>query len=598
MSSSQRLPQSSGRDQLLAVIDEEIEQRQSRRDLAVSLKVDFGKFIRAAWDVVEPAKPLLDNWHIDAIAEHCQAVADEKIRNLLINVGPGYAKSLIVSVLFSGWLWARNPQLRLLCGTYASSLTIRDSIRVRTLIDSPWYSETFQPEWKLIKRNEDHLSNDQSGFRMALSVDSAATGFRGDGQILDDIMNAKDAHSEAARETARRWVFETMSSRFNDMRKGWRIAIGQRLHEQDPYGEMIKTGDYELLCLPSEFEPERRAKTSIGWTDPRTVAGELLFPELFTKEVIAQAKRDLGSYAYAGQHQQRPAPAEGGLFKRDWWQYYQFGVHPQFELVALSVDATFKDSKDADFVAIHAYGFIGPRSYLLDRVHAKMGYSATKQAIRGMVARHKPAAILIEDKANGPAIIEELKKELPGVIAVNPEGGKVARAWAVSPEVEAGNCYLPELPWAQEVVEEAAQFPNAAHDDDVDAFTQAINWRRKRMFSYGLLDFYAATQKTIDEERMAKRGNNSAELLARAKKQEEGFHPAAEEELDKAVLTEEVAKVDVAPNTLRCPACESLFIQQIGNGKRCGNCGHQFKLGANGQPVNDKPFVHEGQVRK
>lgn len=426
--------------------------------------------------------PLIDNWHIDALSEHLQAVAEGRIRFLMINIGPGYAKSIIASVMFSAWLWVRNPETRVIAATYASALTIRDSIRTRDLITSKWFVDTFNPQWeawRIVKENEDWLSNSKHGERRALSVGGKATGFRADGQIFDDLLNATDKHSKAARDYARDWAISTMSSRFNDMRKGWRVVIGQRLHEEDPYGAMLATGDYVHLCLPSEFEPARRCVTKIGWSDPRTEEGQLLFPELFTAAVIAQAKKDLGAYDYAGQHQQHPSPAEGGLFKREWWQYYRPEELPALDVIIISVDATFKEAKDVDYVAIHVYGFVGPRTYLLARRHQKMGFTATKDSIRVLYAQWRPSAVLVEDKANGPAIIEELGREIPGVIAITPEGGKIARAWAASPSVEAGGVYLPREDWAQEVVEEAANFPNAAHDDDVDAMTQALNWQRK-----------------------------------------------------------------------------------------------------------------------
>lgn len=426
--------------------------------------------------------PLIDNWHIDALSEHLQAVAEGRIRFLMINIGPGYAKSIIASVMFSAWLWVRNPETRVIAATYASALTIRDSIRTRDLITSKWFVDTFNPQWeawRIVKENEDWLSNSKHGERRALSVGGKATGFRADGQIFDDLLNATDKHSKAARDYARDWAISTMSSRFNDMRKGWRVVIGQRLHEEDPYGAMLATGDYVHLCLPSEFEPARRCVTKIGWSDPRKEEGQLLFPELFTAAVIAQAKKDLGAYDYAGQHQQHPSPAEGGLFKREWWQYYRPEELPALDVIIISVDATFKEAKDVDYVAIHVYGFVGPRTYLLARRHQKMGFTATKDSIRVLYAQWRPSAVLVEDKANGPAIIEELGREIPGVIAITPEGGKIARAWAASPSVEAGGVYLPREDWAQEVVEEAANFPNAAHDDDVDAMTQALNWQRK-----------------------------------------------------------------------------------------------------------------------
>ena len=478
----------------------EIERRKRAKEQGEILKKDFGKFIRAAWPIVEPAMALIDNWHIDALAEHLQAVAEEQIRFLMINIGPGYAKSIIASVMFSAWLWTFRPEERILAATYAGALTVRDSIRTRDLIASDWYQRSFNPAWSIareakefkrkrpdpdspgwviVKENEDWLSNSKSGERRALSVGGKATGFRANGQIFDDLLNASDKHSEAARQTATDWAIRTMSSRFNDMRKGWRVVIGQRLHEGDPYGAMLATGDYVHLCLPSEFEPKRKCVTAIGWEDPRKDEGELLFPELFTRAVIDQAKKDLGEYDFAGQHQQRPAPAEGGLFKRNWWRSYRKEELPALDFILISVDATFKEAGDVDYVAIHVYGFAGPRVFLLARRHDRMGFTATKDSIRILYAEFLPSAVLIEDKANGPAIIEELSREIMGVIAITPEGGKIARAWAASPTVEAGGVYLPDEPWAQEVVEEAAAFPNAAHDDDVDAMTQAINWARK-----------------------------------------------------------------------------------------------------------------------
>lgn len=466
------------RERLRAKIRAELDRRQKRKQESERLRNDFAAFIRDSWHIVDPTMKLIDNWHIDALAEHLQAVADRRIRYLMINIGPGYAKSIIASVMFSAWLWARNPQTKIIAATYASSLTIRDSIRTRDLVMSEWYQETFSADWSMVKTNEDWISNSKSGDRRALSVGGKATGFRADGQIFDDLLNASDKHSKPARDYARDWAISTMSSRFNDMRNGWRVVIGQRLHEEDPYGAMLATGKYEHLCLPSEFESKSRCSTSIGWTDPRTVDGELLFPELFTREVLEQAKLDLGSYDYAGQHQQRPSPAEGGLFKRDWWRYYRPEELPAMHMILISVDATFKEAKDVDYVAIHVYGFNGPRAYLLARRHQKMGFTATKDSIRILYAEFRPSAVLIEDKANGPAIIEELSREISGVIAITPEGGKIARAWAASPSIEAGGVYLPMEPWAQEVVEEAAAFPNAAHDDDVDAMTQALNWQR------------------------------------------------------------------------------------------------------------------------
>lgn len=595
---------------LVSVLQAELDRRKRAREEAESLRQDFGKFVRRSWNTVEPAMKLIDNWHIDAIAEHLNAVANKQIRFLMINIGPGYAKSVIASVMFSAWMWARRPEERILAATYASSLTIRDSIRTRDLLMSEWYQSTFNPEWKIaraqkkgdtgvvvnghwemVKENEDWLSNSRSGERRALSVGGKATGFRGDGQIFDDLLNASDKHSKPARDSAKDWAISTMSTRFNDMRAGWRVVIGQRLHEEDPYGAMLATGDYEHLCLPSEYEPERRAHTVIGWTDPRSKPGELLFPELFTAEVLAKAKRDLGSFDYSGQHQQSPSPVEGGLFKRGWWQYYKFGMLIQFDVMAISVDATFKELTDNDFVSIQVWGFVGSRCYLVDRYKARMGYVATKEKVKHFIVKYpKARAKLIEDKANGSAIIEELKKEFHGVIAVNPEGGKVSRAAAVSPSVEAGNVYLPETsvecPWPQEIVDEAAVFPNGAHDDDVDSMSQALIWRLKRAIGLGWIKALNATEEEM-KKKLVKKLDETKTIDAKV------LTVMSQEQLpeaDKVEHVDGIAKIDTDDKTERCPSCSSTLVVRRGGGKRCNQCGNQWSMPAIG--------VSSGQLRK
>lgn len=179
-------------------------------------------------------------------------------------------------------------------------------------------------------------------------------------------------------------------------------------------------------------------------------------------------------------YMQRPMPLDGDLFKRDWWQYYR-ALPARFDAIIISVDAAFKDTNDSDFVVVQVWGVCGAQYYLLDQVRDRMGITATENTIRDLEAKWRPHAILVEDKANGPAIVERLGREIPGVIAVNPEGGKVARATAVSPLVEAKNIFLPEgEPWIADFVAEFAAFPSGTHDDQVDAMSQALNWIAKR----------------------------------------------------------------------------------------------------------------------
>ena len=459
------------------------------------------RFIEESWTTVRPSERFLASWHIDAIAEHLQAVADRQIQFLLINVPPGHAKSIIGAVQFPAWLWLKDPTYQLLCATYAHKLTVRDAVRCRDLVMSPWYRETFRPDWTLKEdaNEKDLYYNTRTGFRCSVSVTGQGTGHRGNGIIYDDILSRDQAHSDAERLRACEWVRETMSSRRNNLSRDWEVAIGQRLHESDPYGEMIASGKYTVLCLPSEYEPVRRCVTSIGWEDPRKEQGELLFPALFPKQVIAQCKIDLGSYAYAGQHQQTPSPAEGGVLKRHWWRYWKprginlppvpvrlangelaqleaIDLPERFDRIQQSWDMAFKATDSSDYVVGQVQANTGALRFILDQVRGRLDMPQTVQAVRSLTAKWPRATTkLVEDKANGPAVIQSLKTEITGLIEVNPQGGKQARAHAVSPELEAGNWHVPHpglAPWVPGFIDECASFPNGTNDDQVDAWTQ------------------------------------------------------------------------------------------------------------------------------
>lgn len=473
-------------------------------------------FAYQSWEVLEPSSPLVWNWHIDAICLHLEAVTRQqlwtpgtpdpeggRIADLLINVPPGHMKSLLVAVIWPAWEWIHHGFIRSLFASYALDLAFRDSVRCRDLVTSPWYRETFDPQWAM--KGDQNLkgsfANTAGGFRLSLSVESSGTGFRGHKIVVDDSLKAQDAHSDAKRLGANQWWDGTMSSRVNDLRKRARVSIQQRLHTMDLTGHCLEKGGYDHLNLPTEYDPESAKTTSIGWSDPRTEPGELLFPQYFTDEVVAQAKVDLGSAGFAGQHNQRPAPANGDVFKKQWFRFWvpagvdvapyrvelEGGVWHECEQVALptsfdlelqSWDCAFKDKKSSDPVCGQVWKKKAAHAYLVDQSYGRMSFTETVKAVQALSARHPGTSLkLIEDKANGTAVIDSLQELLPGLIAVEPQGGKLARAQASTPFVEGGNVYLPHpalFPWVGDLLLELTTFPNAANDDRVDAFTQAL----------------------------------------------------------------------------------------------------------------------------
>jgi predicted phage terminase large subunit-like protein len=453
------------------------------------------EFVLQAWPIVEPSTPFVPGWHIDAIIDHLEAVSHGHIRNLLINVPPRHMKSLLVSVFWPAWEWLRWPQRRWLFSSYAASLSIRDSVKCRRLIESSWYRGRWSKIFALTsdQNTKGRFDNNRSGYRLSTSVGGTATGEGGDRVVCDDPHNVQDAESDTLRKTAVDWWDVVMSTRVNDPRTAARVVVMQRCHQQDLSGHLLEQGGFEHLCLPAEYEGPGRA-TSIGWSDPRTERGELLWPERFGSEEIHSLKRSLGSYATAGQLQQRPSPSGGGIIKRHWFRYFQptgMNLPPvvvpmpngtQLSILAIeaphrvdqqiqSWDCSFKDLQTSDYVVGQVWARVGSMYLLGDQVRARM-------AVRELSAKWPQSlAKLIEDKANGSAVIQMLTHEIPGILPVNPEGGKVSRAAAISPLIEAGNVYLPHplwAPWVNDFIEECAAFPNGAHDDQVDAMTQAI----------------------------------------------------------------------------------------------------------------------------
>lgn len=463
-------------------------------------------FVKSAWGTLQPGVSYVHGWHIDAICDHLEAVASGEIRKLIINISPRSSKSTIGAVAFPAWIWLNDPVKKFLFSSYDLKLSFRDSRFCRSLVGSQWYQRNWGSKYKILSNkggqdSKQRFDNDKGGFRIATSTDAGTTGDGGDILFYDDPNDIRQMTSDPYIEQVIYFHEHVMSSRLNDAKTGCRVCIQQRSGERDLTGHILsKELGWEHLVIPMEYEGSKKV-TSIGWSDPRKEIGELMWPDKIGPTEIEEMKVPLGSIGWAGQYQQRPSPGEGNKFKREHWNYWNSAktetgpvrvktpgsaavieklpvpLPPAFEQIVQSWDMTFKDEKENDFVAGHVWGRIGANTYLLDRVKARLDFPRTLTAVRKMSERYPCPEKLVEDKANGPAVISTLRNEIPGLIAINPEGGKVSRANAVAPYVEAGNVYLPNpdiFPWVNDFIEEAANFPRAKFDDDVDAMTQAL----------------------------------------------------------------------------------------------------------------------------
>jgi predicted phage terminase large subunit-like protein len=467
---------------------------------AVAFSSDFRLFVRHAWPVIEPVTPFVAGWHIDAICDHLQAAAAGEITRLLINIPPRHMKSIATSVMFPAWYWTFAPHTRFLTASYGANLAERDAIKSRDLLRSRWYQDRWpQVELKGDVNRTNRYENTQTGYRLATSVGGEATGEGGNVIIIDDPHKLEEAHSDSARNRVLDWHDGTIASRFNDPKTGIEIVIMQRLHEQDLAGHLLERGGYTHLCLPARYERSHPFR----WPeDPRRREGELLWPEHIPEQAAIEIERTMGSFRAAGQLQQRPAAAEGGLLKRAWWRFYppehlhddKLVLLPRFDQIVSSWDTAFEDKTSSDYVVGQVWGIHRADHYLLRSYRRHANLNATKQAMRDAYEwgrEHWPRAahtILIEKSANGAEIIATLKRELTGVIAVTVSTDKISRVIAASPPLESGNVHLPgrliadspagyDAPaWVANLIEEAANFPNGRYDDQVDAYSQAINW--------------------------------------------------------------------------------------------------------------------------
>lgn len=488
----------------------------------VECETSLYEFVRRAWKYVDPS-PFTHGWPLEAMCEHLEAVVDGDIRKLLINIPPRCGKSSIVSVCFPAWVWTQReisavsgPQVPLLHASYAMSLAMRDSVKTRRLIESPWYQKLWGSRFHLVgdQNTKGRFQNSSRGERLITAVDARVTGEGGNIIVVDDPNAANEALSEALIETTNEWWDGTMSTRLNDARTGAYIVIQQRLGEEDLTGHILDTDEgWTHLMLPMEFEPERSFTTSIGWEDPRTEAGELLWPDRFAEEQVEVLKKRLGPWKAAGQLQQRPEPKGGGIIKRDWWQLHDAPHFPQFDYVVASLDTAFTTKQENDFSALTVWGIftsdtvaqpskqvirgerltnVDPREYgnqapkvmLMNAWQERLELHDLVMRVQKTCKEMKVDRLLIEDKAAGHSVAQELRRLFGydgfAVQLVNPGAlDKVARVYAVQHLFAEGMIFAPDRQWAEMVISQTSTFPRGKHDDLVDTVSQALTHLRQ-----------------------------------------------------------------------------------------------------------------------
>ncbi len=462
------------------------------------LEDDLYSFFEDAWSVLHPNRPIKLNWHVEAVCDHLQAVSNQQIQNLVINIPPRHLKSSITSVFWPAWCWTKKPHLQWLFLAFEKDLVLRDSQQTRQLMQSSWYQQRWGNEFSFTSDQnvKSYYRNDKGGTRLTASFEADPTGEGGDVIVVDDPLAISDSANQPQIEKVNHTWDGVLATRLNDPATGCRVIIMQRLAENDLTGHVLKEGGWVHLYLPAVYEPSRKCITFLPrdldsggrplegaqpfFWDPRTQEGELLHPDRFPQKEIDRLKKK-GDWNFASQQQQRPVQAGGGIFKEAWWKYYDVMPHDIdfFNDSCQSWDCSFKDTKSSSFVVCTVWARSGSNIYLVYRLRRKMEFPETLKAIR-TVSDMFPwvGAKYIEDKANGIAVIQTLKDLVSGIIPVTPEGGKEVRAHAISYLVEAGNVFLPnpiKHDWVEnEYIPEFTAFPRGEHDDQVDSTTQAL----------------------------------------------------------------------------------------------------------------------------
>ena len=529
------------------------------------------EFMVAAWKYVDP-NPFVHGWPLEAVAEHLQAVCDGDIRRLIINIPPRCSKSSMTSVAFPAWVWAQRhdsptsgPGVQFLTASYAQQLSLRDSVKTRRLLDSPWYQSLWGERFALTsdQNTKGRFDNNKGGTRLSTSVGSALTGEGGNIIIVDDPNAAQEAFSEATIQTTIEWWDSALSTRLNDAKRGAFIVIQQRLAEDDLTGHILSkdVGDWTHLCLPMKYEWTRHSVSITGWNDPRGCdddgeplvlvdangrriprdsaaqveltdkrEGTLLWPERFGPKEIDLLERQLGPFAAAGQLQQRPEPAGGGVIKTDWWQPWELESYPPFDYIIASLDTAYTTKTENDFSAMTVWGvfsatmaeassnFVGrsgkresqrdreamfdeamrvknmtagmggsdstPRVMLMYAWQARLELHELVSKVEQTARRMKVDKLIIENKAAGHSVAQEIRRLYNNadfaVQLVDPKAqDKLARLYSVQHLFAEGMVHAPDHSWAQEVITQTSQFPKGKHDDLVDTVSMALRHMRE-----------------------------------------------------------------------------------------------------------------------
>lgn len=415
--------------------------------------------------------------HIDRLLAAIEMAIETPNYRLLITFPPRHSKSLHVSENLPAFYLGQYPDNRVITASHTADLAFTFSRRVRNkILDPRWPfpNVTIAGDKSAVKAWD--IAGRLGGY-MAVGVGGSPAGHGGNLIIIDDPIGSQaEAESEASRKALWEWYQGTIRDRLEP--GGSMIVTATRWHEDDLTGHLL-----------AEMRNGGEIWNHLHMSALTDVDGVpvALWPERWPVDALDKIKRAVGSRIFESRFQGNPTPLEGGLLQRNWWRFYKsrpediktFVQTSKMKSIIQSWDMAFRETKAGSYIVGQVWGCIGSDRYLLDQIRFRGDFPATLAMFRALTAKWPQAKLkLVEDKANGPAIVSSLRHEISGIVEITPKGGKLARAAAIAPQVESRNVYLPDPelnPWVYDFIEECASFPHGSQDDQVDAMSQALS---------------------------------------------------------------------------------------------------------------------------
>lgn len=434
-------------------------------------------FITKGFAETNPGVVFAYNWHIGVITDYLERVTRGEIKRLIINVPPRSLKSFCVSVAWPAWLLGLKPSRRIIAASYSQQLSEKHSLDCRHLINSAWYRSIFANTVIAGDQNQKNkFITSARGFRFASSIGGTITGEGGNFLIVDDPHNALSIHSKTKRQSTIKWFQQSFTSRLDNKKEGVIVIVMQRLHPEDLTGFLLKNqiGIWQHLCIPAIADTDR--SYTEGSLTHYFKENEILHRDREGIEEIERTKLELGSFAFAAQYLQQPVISGGGMIKQAWLRY--FDSAPRMQNIIISWDTAIKSGDDTSYSVGTCWGEVDNQFYLLEVIRKRLEYPELKRQITSLATKWQPLVTIIEDKASGQTLLQDLQREGGIMVSgIKVSLDKVTRFAAITPLFESGNVHLSKnASWLEDYENEILTFPYGEHDDQVDSTSQYFNY--------------------------------------------------------------------------------------------------------------------------